>query len=135
VIVISNTSPLNYLVLIEQADCLSALFTGIFIPKAVYDELGDQAAPDAVRNWINQQPNWLSVREINNKQYDAELASLDPGEREVIILAEEISASLVILDEYKARQIAERRGLRVTGTLGGVECRRATQFTECAGNS
>jgi predicted nucleic acid-binding protein len=52
---------------------------------------------------------------------DAALAHLDPGEQEAILLAEELRADLLLMDDQEGRQEAERRALRVTGTLGVLE--------------
>jgi predicted nucleic acid-binding protein len=46
------------------------------------------------------------------------LKALDPGEREAILLAEQLNADLVILDDKAARQIADERGLKIIGLLG-----------------
>ena len=46
--------------------------------------------------------------------------SLDQGESEAIILAEELQAELLLLDEHKARHVAEQRNVFVTGTLGVI---------------
>ena len=62
-IVVSNTSPLNYLILVEAVHLLPALFGSIIIPLAVHDELSDRLAPDPVRHWIMQKPDWLLVQE------------------------------------------------------------------------
>ena len=43
---------------------------------------------------------------------------LDRGEAEVIILASEIAADLVILDETLGRRYAKQSGLNLTGTIG-----------------
>jgi len=49
---------------------------------------------------------------------DADLAHLDPGERDAILLAEELAADQIVIDEIRGRREAQRRGLRFTGTLG-----------------
>ena len=49
---------------------------------------------------------------------------LDPGEREAILLGEELGADLLLLDEMKARRIATNRGLAIAGILGILD--RAT---------
>ena len=48
-IIVSNTSPINYLVLIEEIDLLPKLFTQIIIPDMVYKELSDPKAPNLVQ--------------------------------------------------------------------------------------
>ena len=61
-LVVSNTSPISYLVVIEQIDLLSRLFECIFIPEVVRDELSAPKAPPAVRQWIASPPSWLIVQ-------------------------------------------------------------------------
>ena len=61
-IVVSDTTPINYLVLIGCDNILYHLFGGLIIPEAVYEELTRPAAPDAVRRWAAQCPAWLDVR-------------------------------------------------------------------------
>ena len=60
--VVSNTSPLNYLVLIGEIEILPALHHHVVIPVAVSEELHDPAIPDAVRGWIENPPGWLEIR-------------------------------------------------------------------------
>lgn len=116
-IVVSDTSPLNYLVLINAVDLLPQLFGTISIPSAVRDELSDLVTTDPVRTWVTQSPDWLHVEHIELDS-DAALNALHQGEREAILLAERHDADLIILDEQAARTVASQRGLHVTGTLG-----------------
>jgi predicted nucleic acid-binding protein len=60
--VVSNTSPLNYLVLIKEIEILPAIHGRVTIPIAVADELRHPASPDAVRRWIAHPPGWLETR-------------------------------------------------------------------------
>ena len=116
-IIVSNTSPINYLILIEQIDILRDLFRQVTIPQAVYDELSDAAAPDLVRSWISTPPAWLKIESVSIVS-DAALDLLDPGERAAILLAQTLNADLVLLDDMKARRAAMSKGLRITGILG-----------------
>ena len=116
-IVVSNTSPLNYLILIDAAEVLPQLFDTIHIPAAVQAELLDEATPDAVRAWIDRPPSWLRVEEVTPRS-DAQLDALHRGEREAILLAEDLGADLLLLDERMGRLLAVERGLQVAGTLG-----------------
>jgi predicted nucleic acid-binding protein len=112
-IVVSDTSPLNYLVLIEAVEILPKLFGRVVVPQAVVDELTATGAPDAVRVWIENPPRWLEVR--IPQLPDTSLA-LGRGERDAICMAVELSA-LCLLDDRKARREAERRGVKVAGLL------------------
>jgi predicted nucleic acid-binding protein len=60
-------------------------------------------------------PEWLEVRTVRST--DHRLSSLDPGEQEAILLADEIRAEAVLLDEKAARNAAEQRGIPCIGTL------------------
>ena len=67
--------------------------------------------------WIAKRPAWLETR-APSKTPGAELAHLDDGERDAILLAEELGADQIIIDEIRGRREAKRRRLPFTGTLG-----------------
>jgi len=116
--VVSDTSPLRYLIAAGQADLLAKLFGTILIPSAVEREILDPHAPPSVQHWMAQRPTWLQVREVQTAP-DAELAGqLDPGEAEAIELAQELRADALIMDERRGRQVAAGRGIIVIGVLG-----------------
>jgi predicted nucleic acid-binding protein len=115
-IVIADTTPLNYLILIDLTQILPTLFKHVIIPQAVLNELQAQQAPDKVHAWITHPPSWLSVQHV--QQQDVTLAHLDPGEREVMTLAQELQADLLLLDERLGRQEAMDRGFTIAGTVG-----------------
>jgi len=116
-IAVADTSPLCYLVLIDEVDLLRHLFRQVVAPSAVITELLHEDAPEAVRGWAANLPSWVSVRE-NPVRNTAGLEKLQVGEQAAILLAESISAELILLDEKSARRIAAQRGMRITGTLG-----------------
>jgi predicted nucleic acid-binding protein len=120
-IVISDTSPLRYLVLIGQADLLPALYTDVLIPEAVTDELNKPATPEPVRRWIAHRPSWLQVVPLTARSASVSLPDLDPGEHDAIILALHLKADLVLMDEREGVEEARRLGLTVTGTLGVLD--------------
>lgn len=116
-IVIADTSPLCYLVLIEQIRLLPELFSQILIPEGVYTELMAEGAPIPLREWAAVPPEWLQIHAVQD-QPDPDLESLHEGERQAIQLALQLGADLIILDERRARQIATDKGLFITGLLG-----------------
>lgn len=116
-IVVADTTPVNYLILIGEIDVLAKLYGRVVIPPAVHDELTCSRAPESVRGWIAQPPAWLEFLSPAPVA-DTALAGLDSGEREAIALAEQLSADQLIVDELFARREAERRGLPVIGTIG-----------------
>jgi predicted nucleic acid-binding protein len=124
-IVIADTTPLNYLILIDQSDLLPRLFGRVLIPPAVLSELQDPDTPLAVRTWVSASPPWLQVQPLQSDP-DPELDYLDPGEREATALAQELKAVQLLLDETEGPRAAELRGLPFIGTLGVL--RRASQL-------
>ncbi len=115
-IVVADTSPLNYLIQIELDRLLPLLYQRILVTSGVMEELGRAAAPLNVRLWLARKPSWVEVNTIGIPEQ--KLSFLDLGEREAIQLASERRADLLLMDERKGRLEAQRRALRVTGTLG-----------------
>jgi predicted nucleic acid-binding protein len=119
-LVIADTSPLHYLVLIGQAAVLPLLFGHVLVPAAVAEELQRPRTPAAVRAWMESPPVWLAIRSPRQPRVSA-VVRLGAGEREVLSLAQELHADLVLLDDLEARTEAERCGLAVMGTLRVLE--------------
>jgi predicted nucleic acid-binding protein len=116
-IVVADTSPLNYLIQIECESLLLELYSRVIIPEAVLLELRHTYAPRVVRVWAENLPPWIELKRASASD-DPYLHGLDNGEREAILLAEELSADLLLMDERKARAEAARRNMITTGTLG-----------------
>src|SRR3954465_2188420 len=96
-IVVSDTSPLNYLALLGKADVLPALFGQVYVPAKVAEELTAPGSPAPARGLIESRPAWLVVRSVG--VVDAALGHLDAGEAEAITLTTEVGASLLLCDE------------------------------------
>lgn len=119
-IVIADTTPINYLVLIGEQELLPALFCQVILPEAVLRELLATATPQVVRQWLSNHPQWLEIRKVTMAP-DTRLSHLDEGEREAIQLAEALGADLILVDEKAARREAARRQLATSGTLGVLD--------------
>ena len=119
-IVVSNTTPIRYLIEIGAQEILASLYGHVTIPSAVFDELTHSNAPQYVRDFILARPDWLVVRSVKG-ELEKSLIDLDRGEQEAISLALEINADLVLLDEAKGRRTAKDMGLQLLGTLGVLE--------------
>jgi predicted nucleic acid-binding protein len=118
-LVIADTGPINYLVLIGQAELLPKLFERIFLPAPVRRELADPDAPAEVRPWIANPPGWLDIRETDAAP--ALSAGLDQGEAAVIALAAALKADLLLIDDRAGVMAPRAKGFRVTGTLGVLD--------------
>jgi len=114
-IVVADTTPLRYLLVIEREHLLPALYGRVIIPPAVAEELNHESTPDVIRAWLAGRPDWLEIRQPTHTLPPE--VDLDPGEQQAIALAEELAADLLLVDEWDARREAERRQLRVIGTL------------------
>jgi predicted nucleic acid-binding protein len=116
-IVVADSSPIHYLVLIGHSEVLPVLFERVIIPVAVRDELVRTGAPETVRRWAQAPPPWLEIHPPTGAPLDHSLENLDEGERAALELAASIGADLVLLDDREGARAARTKGLRVIGTL------------------
>jgi predicted nucleic acid-binding protein len=117
-LVVADATPLIALARIEHLDLLLTLFNKIIIPEAVYDEVVFNA-PNRPGAQAVKKAEWIEIRQVADKNRVSYLrADLDSGEAEAIVLAEELSANWLLVDEPKARLAAQLLGLRFIGTVG-----------------
>lgn len=120
-LVISDSSILIHLARIERLPLLEKIFGKITVPPNVWFEVVEKGSGRAGVAEICQarELGWIAVV---SPQHDALLRlltrELGAGEAEVIALAVERQADLVLLDEWEARGIADLYGLKKTGTIG-----------------
>jgi predicted nucleic acid-binding protein len=112
-----DATPIIALALIGRMDLLQRLYSQVVMPLAVQAEVF-AGGPVAVGSAELRQATWLRVISLQDTRRAELLSDLDRGEAEVIALAQELDADLVIIDERMARRHARRLGLRLTGTLG-----------------
>jgi predicted nucleic acid-binding protein len=115
-IVVGDAGPLHYLVLIGAVDVLQPLYTRVLVPQTVAGELQDANTPATILAWIAQPPAWCEIHP--DPPSNPALGFLDAGEHAAITLALSVKADRLLIDEQAGRAEAERRHLRVTGTLG-----------------
>jgi predicted nucleic acid-binding protein len=114
-LVVADSSPLHYLILIEAVEILSRLYQQVLIPDAVASELSHPHAPQEVRNFIASPPSWLRVQAPTLL---IKIDDLDPGEVAAISLALELSADLLLIDDLDGPRVAQQQGLKFTGVVG-----------------
>ena len=117
-LVVADTSPLRYLVVIQAIEILPLLYERVVVPQAVLTELQHPRSPREVRAWLATPPAWGEIRQPLQR---TRLARLGPGEQDAITLAEELHADVVLMDDEDGRIEAERRAMAVIGTLGVLE--------------
>lgn len=114
-IVVADTSPPLHLGRIRRLDLLPAVVGRVTIPQTVWDELvhagtrSDVVAAIEAADWIDVVPDPV-----------AQDLGLDPGETAAILLAENVHADALLIDERRGRAVAAARGISVIGTLGIV---------------
>lgn len=116
--VIVNSTPLIALCHIGRLDILKSLYGEITIPEAVYKEIS--VKEDSIcKITIDSSRDWIHVVGIKNNMAKCMYKTqLHEGEVEVMILAQEENADLVIIDDQNAKKHAKYLKLTVTGTLG-----------------
>ena len=116
-LVVADTGPINYLILIGHVDVLPAMFQRVILPAVVRDELNHQKAPPAVKQWIANPPAWAELRPAPHL-HDPAMEKLDAGEEDAIALAVELHADMILMDDRDGVRVARSKGFRVAGTLG-----------------
>lgn len=117
-IVISDTSVISNLIIIDRLDLLGDLFSEIIIPQAVETEILKLEEFDIdITQFKNA--DWISVQNPLNKRMEKELLrSLDKGESAAITLAYELNADYLAIDERAGRRTAKALGLKIIGLVG-----------------
>lgn len=119
-IVVSDTSPLSNLAIIGYLFLLQQIYERVLIPPSVADELArGEEDDDRIVGVLSL--DWIEVRQPTNLQQITKLENdnnLDRGEAEAIVLALELGADELLIDERLGRREATRLGLSITGLLG-----------------
>lgn len=117
-LVVSDTSPLLNLALIDRLDLLEAQFSSLTVPTQVWNELiAGEAGVDALRELRDN--GFLTIVEVNRSDLFTEIFyKLDLGETAAICHAMEQDADLILLDEKDGRRVARRHDLTMTGVIG-----------------
>jgi len=106
-IAISDTSCLILLSKIDELNLLNRLFDEIFITSEIQKEFGKKLS------------NWIKIMNPRDIHYQELLEmEVDKGEASAIALSFDIDESILILDDYKARQVADKLNIKYTGTFG-----------------
>lgn len=119
-VVISDTSPLSNLALVDSLFLLKEIYTTVVIPQTVAEELENGRENDSRISAVLSL-DWIEVKQATDIELISELRKnylLDKGEAEAIALALELKADELLIDERLGRQEATRLGLAITGVLG-----------------
>jgi predicted nucleic acid-binding protein len=107
--IISDTSCLIVLSNIGELELLKKVYDQIITTSDIENEFGEEL------------PDWIVVENVKDLSTQKVLElQIDKGESSAISLALELPDSTLILDDYKARKIAQQLGLKITGTIGVI---------------
>lgn len=114
--VVSNTTPIISLLKLDRLELLQKLYNQINIPKADFNEI--EAGKNKAYYKDLSKIAWININPIQDTNALKYFLDLDDGEAEAIILATEIEADLIIIDEKLGRFHAKHADLKITGTIG-----------------
>ena len=116
--IVCNASPLINLARIGKLGLLRELYNELIIPEAVWHEVVVEGAGQPGAEEVKA-ADWIKTQSVANRDFKRALRQeLDAGEAEAIVLALEIGAELLLMDERLAREVAWHFGLRYTGLIG-----------------
>lgn len=125
--VVSNTTPLIGLASIGRFDLLRQLFGELIIPQAVFDETVVVGKKEGGAKREVSSAGWVKVVSIKDQlAVEVLLDELDRGEAEVIVLARELDAGWVLMDENKRET--------QTYSVGNEKDRYYRYFAQSQGN-
>ena len=129
-IIVSDTSPISNLFIINQLHLLHTIYGRIIIPDAVYMELMALEQSNFDLSEI-QNASWIEQKNVTDisqlKKYEN---LIDQGESEAIVLAKELHADLLLIDETRGREVAAKEGIRTIGLLGVlIEAKKLKHIT------
>ena len=116
-IAVSNTTPILSLYKIGKLCLLKDLFNEVIVPLAVRNEISLPGGKPGHN--IFDTVDYIKIKQVQNGFATSLLRSqLDYGEAEAIVLALELGVDVLILDEKKARKVAQANSQRIIGTIG-----------------
>lgn len=113
-LVISDAGPIFSLAIIDKLEILNEIFDEVFIPKAVWEELTRDESTDQYHTIVS----FFEHRTIEITGFNDLTFVMDYGESESVILYKELHADFLLIDDKKARTIAENFEVKCIGTIG-----------------
>lgn len=131
--IVSDTTPLSELYKIRQLNLLRDVYGHILIPEEVLQELHRAESFPRLGMFV-EASDWIETHAIRNpdtmQALRSRYATIGLGEAAAIVLAQEIGADRIIMDDKRARQVAQAEALPLIGTVGvvllGTRLRRLT---------
>jgi predicted nucleic acid-binding protein len=113
-LVIADSGPIFSLALIDKLEILNDLFDSIKIPPGVWNEITfDTKKPDYQKLYNFFKDKTCQISGLNELTF-----IMDYGESESLILYKELEADFLLIDDKKARKIAETLNVNCIGIIG-----------------
>ncbi len=113
-LIISDSGPIFSLAIVDKLELLEDLFDDIYIPKAVWEEITKNHTTEHYQRIVEFFQNRIKqISETNKLTF-----VMDYGESEAVILYNELNANFLLIDDKKAREVAENFGINCIGTIG-----------------
>lgn len=125
--IVCDTGPLNYLIQIECIDVVGTLFKPVLLPDSCHRELFDMMAPEPVRQWASELPEWVNIP-CCERSSGGPYRGLSLADSDVLAIAAETN-SVLLMDDLAGRRYAHSVGLPVVGTLGLLEIAARKKLT------
>jgi uncharacterized protein len=116
-VIVADSSPLIGLTRIGQLELLRKLASRVLMPPAVRDEITFHS-PEAPGAATIRTATWIEIEAPDHREVEPLAILLDRGEAEAIALAQRLPGATLLLDDARARRVAERLGIRRIGTVG-----------------
>lgn len=113
-LVIADSGPIFSLAIINQLELLNDLFDEVKIPHAVWEEI----TQDKSTKFYARIELFFKAKVTKIKSFNELTFLMDYGESESVILYKELNAQFLLVDDKKARKIAENFNINCIGTLG-----------------
>jgi len=113
-LVIADAGPIFSLAIIDKLVLLDQLFDEVKIPRAIWREITLQKNTD----FYNAIVGFFEDKVVDIRGFNELTFIMDYGESEAVVLYKELGADFLLIDDKKARKIAENFGMNCIGTLG-----------------
>ena len=124
-VIVSDTSPLIGLARIRKLNLLREMSARVVVPRAVWDEVV-AGGPNAAGVSEIVSATWIEIIAPPPAAVDPLRILVDRGEAESMALAMSIAKAVLLVDDARARRLAQRLGIARIGSVGLL--RRAKQM-------
>jgi len=125
-LIIADAGPIFSLAIVDKLELLSKLFDQINIPRAVWEEITRQKNTKFHKKIVD----FFHDRVIDIQGFNELTFIMDYGESEAVILYKELEANYLLIDDKKARRIAENYDMKCIGTIGLLSIAKEKGFIE-----